>query len=170
MKYFYSSDQHFDHRNIIRLCNRPFESLEEMQNTMIENWNNVVGANDRVYILGDFAFSKKTFDIIVPKLKGYKTFIKGNHDREALRKCDFDPTEYVSILNDSIHNVMDNNRKVVLCHYPLYEWEDSYKGAIHVHGHCHQNIGINYRHNAYDVGVDGWNFAPVTLDQILNYR
>jgi calcineurin-like phosphoesterase family protein len=170
MKYFYSSDHHFDHRNIVRLCNRPFETLEDMQQTMIDNWNSVVGQNDRVYILGDFAFSQKTFEIIVPKLKGYKTFIKGNHDRKALKKCKFDVTQYVSILDDSIHNVMDNNRKVILCHYPLYEWEDSYKGSIHLFGHCHSNIGVNPRNNAYDVGVDCWNFTPKTLDEIVMYK
>jgi calcineurin-like phosphoesterase family protein len=68
-----------------------------------------------------------------------------------------------------ILNIKDNGRKVVLCHYPIHEWDGYYNGAIHIHGHTHSNIGVSFREGAYDAGVDARNFEPVTLDEMINW-
>ena len=78
---FYISDNHFGHKNIIKYDNRPFNSVEDMDEVMIDRWNSVVGDDDTVYILGDFSWYKeeKTLEIL-NRLSGRKVLIKGNHD------------------------------------------------------------------------------------------
>lgn len=80
MKTFYISDTHFGHFNIIKHCNRPFSTAEEMDRVMIENWNSTVARNDTVFILGDFVFSKIPPAEYLNKLNGRKIVIVGNHD------------------------------------------------------------------------------------------
>lgn len=79
---YYISDTHFGHKNVIRYDNRPFDSIEEMDEAMIQLWNETVNDADAVYILGDFSWYKEDKTaLILGKLKGHKILIKGNHDR-----------------------------------------------------------------------------------------
>lgn len=81
-KIFLIGDTHFMHRNIIKYCNRPFKDVEEMTETLIKNWNSVVGKNDIVYVVGDFALCGKAKIIeIGNQLNGRKRLILGNHDQ-----------------------------------------------------------------------------------------
>ena len=82
-KIFFIADTHFGHEKIIKLCNRPFENLQDMQNQLIQKWNNKVSNEDTVYILGDFCFkmSKQDAVQILNMLNGKKVLIKGNHDK-----------------------------------------------------------------------------------------
>ncbi len=82
-KVFYIADTHFGHANIIKHCNRPFESADEMDNTLIENWNNVVGKDDIVIVVGDFAFKGATHTEYLAKLNGKIYLVRGNHDKSA---------------------------------------------------------------------------------------
>lgn len=97
MKYFIISDTHFNHANIIKYCNRPFKDVNEMNETMIKNWNEVVSNQDIVLHLGDVALgSKDEARKIIKRLNGRKILIKGNHDNwtdEFYKECGF---EYVS--------------------------------------------------------------------------
>lgn len=80
-KYFVIADTHFGHDNIIRYCNRPFSSTDEMNRKLIENWNNTVSNKDVVLHLGDVGLgSKEQIAEIIGKLHGKKILIKGNHD------------------------------------------------------------------------------------------
>ena len=94
MKTFIVSDTHFNHKNIINLCNRPFSSVEEMNESIIKNWNSVVSKDDIVYHLGDFGFGNKTvISNFVSRLNGRIRLIKGNHDTHSnafYRDCGFD--------------------------------------------------------------------------------
>ena len=82
MNTFFTADTHFGHKNIIKYCNRPFASLDEMNETLIENWNKVVSLEDTVYILGDFAYCSKTsVEDFLKRLNGEKHLISGNHER-----------------------------------------------------------------------------------------
>jgi calcineurin-like phosphoesterase family protein len=166
MSKFYSSDLHIDHKRIIELCKRPFSSLQEMQTVLVNNWNSKVSESDDVYILGDFSFGASVFAEYAQKLNGIKHFIRGNHDDEAYKKAT-NMNLSKCFYHGDIHKVKDSGYSLVLCHYPMYEWEGYYKGAIHLHGHCHGNIGRNFKDKAYDVGVDLWDFTPVTLEEIL---
>ena len=79
---FFTSDLHLGHENCIRLCNRPFSSIEEMDETLIENWNHKVTGKDTVYILGDLIYrSQKPPEEYLRRLRGKKHLILGNHDR-----------------------------------------------------------------------------------------
>ena len=93
MKYFVISDTHFGHENIIQYCNRPFKTVEEMDNVLIKNWNETVSNKDVVVHLGDFALcSKKMAREICSQLNGKKILIKGNHDQQPdtyYKECGF---------------------------------------------------------------------------------
>lgn len=81
MKTYVISDTHFGHANIIKLADRPFKNVDEMNKTIINNWNSIVNDEDIVYILGDFSFKGKSADYYAKQLKGRKILIKGNHDK-----------------------------------------------------------------------------------------
>lgn len=173
MKY-YTSDQHFDHANIIKLCNRPFDNVIEMQDHIVEKWNAKVTKSDDIYILGDFCFGVKSSLEFIARLNGTLHFITGNHDADAMKKLTNMKGSNPLLNRCYFHGVRkivkDSGKKIVLDHFPLYEWERFYKGALHYHGHTHHNIGRSFKERAYDVGVDGWDFAPVTTEEILNFK
>ena len=84
---FFTSDTHFGHANIIRLCNRPFKDVEEMNEKLVENWNRVVPEDGTVFHLGDFAFGGSgLWNSVIPRLNGQIYLIIGNHDRKNLRQ------------------------------------------------------------------------------------
>ena len=158
---FYISDTHFGHKKIISLCNRPFNSVEEMDSAIIKKWNRRVSKNDTVYFLGDFSFydHEKTLEII-QALNGKKVFIKGNHDKAI------EENEIVLTIRNYLE-IIDGDRKVVLFHYPIYEWAGYYKSAIHLYGHIHNNRVLAIK-NAYNVCAEVQNYEPKTLDEILS--
>ena len=148
---FFTGCTHFRHANIIRLANRPFSSVEEMDATMIENWNKTVKRRDIVYHLGDFAW--KGGGDLQYRLNGEKVWINGNHDPrnwgQSYLEWDRRPSP-----------------SFVMFHYPLEEWNGWWRGAIHVHCHTHKtNLASAPRR--FNVGVDATGFAPISLDEIL---
>ena len=171
MKY-YTSDIHFGHNKIIDFAKRPFKSIEEMDNTIINNWNNKIKPTDEVYILGDFAFYKgeKTNEIL-KQLNGTKYLIIGNHDCYFLKDKSFDKSLFKWIEN--YKEIKDNKRKVVLFHYPIAVWNASHHGSYHLHGHIHRNIetphplDFNLGEYALNVGMDVNNFVPMSLDELI---
>ena len=169
---YYISDLHLGHRNIIKMSNRPFSSVEEMEETIISNWNNKVTNDDDVYILGDFCYKAgKTPKEYLDKLNGKKHLIIGNHDDKILknpiyRKC------FVEIKD--ILSIKDGDKNIVLFHYPIAEWPGYFrKNTIHLFGHIHNNVTnetykIMYKlNNAYNVGADILGFTPRTLDEVI---
>ena len=85
----FTSDLHLGHKNILKLCNRPFSSIEEMDAVLIENWNRKVHKNDQVYILGDLMYrNEKLPEEYLRQLNGKKHLITGNHDRAWVKTCD----------------------------------------------------------------------------------
>lgn len=80
MKTWLTSDPHFWHSNVIKYCNRPFATSEEMNEALVRNWNAVVAPEDLVYVLGDFALAARAVETILPRLNGRKILILGNHD------------------------------------------------------------------------------------------
>jgi calcineurin-like phosphoesterase family protein len=150
---WFTSDQHFDHKNIIGLCQRPFNSVEEMNEILVQNWNNVVAHDDTVYVLGDFAWKNPKPHI--EKLNGNITFIIGGHDKK--------------LTGEKLLEVKIDEQWFILCHYPLYSWNKEYYGSIHLHGHNHNNP-IEYKRNRINVGVDMWDFYPVSINDILKLK
>ena len=167
MKY-YISDLHFGHENIIRLCNRPFSSVREMDKALIDNWNSVVKPNDEVYILGDIVFRSANNPIdYFKQLNGKKYLITGNHDNPKPEWYSY----FEKIKPD--YFVVDNGRKIKMYHYPVVEWDGYFRGTISLYGHTHNNTtNPAYKimrdiPNAYNVGADILGFTPRTLDQVI---
>jgi calcineurin-like phosphoesterase family protein len=157
MKYFFTGDTHFGHFNILKYCNRPFNSIEEMDRVLIENWNSVVGEKDMVFHLGDFCFKTNP----VERLKGKIILIKGNHDNQPIMK---------SIVEAVV--LSWEGKEIYLNHYPSGIKEH----VINFIGHVHEKWKIRYQWNdkqrlypIVNVGVDAWNFKPVTLKEIFDY-
>ena len=168
MKRFIISDTHFNHSNIIKYCDRPFKNVMDMNDTIINNWNNIVNSNDIVYHLGDFFLGSK-YDLkdFVDRLNGTIYLIRGNHDRLSVKS-------YV----DSVIVVLKNapiileEYKYMLSHRPLPDMmiKDDY---INVHGHIHEkNLEEIYDNSLFDkdkhvnVSCDVLEFKPVLLNKI----
>ena len=142
---------HFGHENIIRLANRPFDNIDEMDLILIDNWNSVVGQNDVVYHLGDFAYKNRS-DNYKKKLNGNIHFIQGNHDPRGWGR------NYMELKRDG--------RKIVLFHYPIEEWNGWFRDSVHFHCHTHKHMFSSGKRRG-NVGVDAINFTPIELDHAV---
>ena len=149
MKVFVTADNHFFHKNIIKYCKRPFNSVREMNDYMIKRWNKKVTKKDLVFHLGDFAFTTTENLIKVRrKINGTIIIIPGNHDRKKMmRECGFivSPTNIIRIDN------------IVLTHRPL---PVVHSGVVNVHGHIHEKNTHGKRINA-SVDVTGFEPKPI---------
>ena len=148
---WFTSDNHFFHKAIIRFAaetRKNHTDVLAMNEEMIQIWNDTVRPNDRVYSLGDFSFgSADKTEAIVRRLNGRKFLIKGNHDHWI--------TEQNSSLFEGIYDykkITIGDKKVVMFHYPIVEFENMHHGAYHLYGHVHGS----YQHpgRAMDVGID----------------
>ena len=171
-KVFFTSDTHFTHANIIRFCSRPFKNVEEMDETMIANWNRVVGENDIVFHLGDFCMGGSTkWTNVLNRLNGKIYLIIGNHDMKNLRQSCSDRFEKVAM---QMYIEVDK-QKIYLNHCPFLCYGGAYRDTWQLFGHVHtnkNNTGIDAPRlemlfpTQYDVGVDNNNFTPVSFEQV----
>lgn len=166
--YFFIADTHFGHENVIRLCNRPFADVHEMNECLIDNWNKRVHANDTVFILGDMFFRCDNVTEILSRLKGKKKLILGNHDTWIKR---VDCMCYLDSI-DTMLETSDGQRALTLCHYPMLSWKHAMRSYM-VHGHIHNDRRADYwpllqsRERVLNAGVDVNGFMPVTFDEML---
>ena len=172
MKY-YIGDLHFGHKNVIKHDGRPFETVEEMDDTLIKYWNSIVTNTDDVYIAGDFAYRNNQIgrdaSWYLRQLRGKKHLIIGNHDNKLVN--DKDACRYLESIEHMTY-VKDNGRDVYICHYPMAEWNGFFRGSYHVYGHVHNNLNESYYflkkyERALNAGCMINNFIPVTLDQLI---
>jgi calcineurin-like phosphoesterase family protein len=166
MKTWITADIHFSHSNILKFCakSRPFRDVEEMNDTIIKNWNDLVSPGDKVYILGDVAFTNaEAAARLVNRLNGTKILIKGNHDVKLLREQVF--RDCFAEIHDYLEIGYDGSR-LVMFHFPIWEWDRMHHGAIHFHGHCHgRPTGIQGR--IMDVAMDDNNCLPHLMDDVV---
>lgn len=186
MQVFFTSDLHFGHEKVIKMDNRPFNSLEDMEEELIKRWNRKVAKEDRVYVLGDFIWktAKNKAETIIKQLNGQIVLIKGNHDRFLHNAQAKDALSGVKDYDDIYVTLADGTyRRVILCHYFIPFYNGHHRNAIHLHGHSHNTqehsleLKIIEESNAqgfnlqiYNVGCMLWNYEPVTLDEILLSR
>ena len=172
---YFTADLHLGHTNIIKLCRRPFENVDEMDEILIENWNRKVHKNDVVYVLGDVVWDKKRLPYYMERLSGKKILITGNHDTSFAKRPE------TETYFESIHKYLEtnlNSHPVTMCHYPMLEWKSSReelpkKLGYHLHGHIHNRVAEEYRplflkFNALNAGVDVNDFEPVNFDELLS--
>lgn len=168
-KQFATADLHLSHKNILNYCDRPFSSVEEMNETLIKNWNATVEMFDFIYILGDFSFadSENTRNFI-KRLNGIKVFLLGSHDKVVsnLAKENFIKCE--GYLKQIKFTSKDFSARIAMCHYPLISWPSSFHGSILLYGHVHGRLTYPSGVRAVDVGVDCNNFTPVDIASIVN--
>ena len=171
MAIYFTADTHFGHTNIIKYCNRPFKSCEEMDEILYNNWSSTVQNSDEIYHLGDVIFGQnlnnaKKYISKISTLSGKKFLIPGNHD-----------PKYIHLLQDAftlVHEIHTINAQIhatrqffVLCHYPMLTWQGIFRGVRQLFGHVHGLIAPNKKR--CDVGVDVWSYTPVRLETLLAY-
>lgn len=146
MTTFFTSDTHFNHSNVIKHCNRPFETVEEMNRTLINNWNGKVKSTDTIYFIGDFAWNNVSK--FKSRLNGNIIFISGNHDSNV----------------DIQDLILLHNGKYWHCaHKPI----DCY-GEYNLCGHVHEKWKVKVKDGNIwiNVGVDVWDYAPISWKEI----
>lgn len=157
------SDLHLDHKNIIQYCNRPYASVEEMNEALINNWNSVVKENDTVFFLGDFCLGKKE-DIISfgKRLNGRKILITGNHDHAS--KITYKEAGFISIYKNELTVHFDElNETITFSHRKVEEPEYPY---FNIYGHSHDKACDDETHKC--ACVELWEYKPVLLTTILS--
>jgi calcineurin-like phosphoesterase family protein len=167
MRTWVISDTHFGHANIIKYCERPFSSVDEMNREMTRRWNSVVAPEDLVYHLGDFCFGGKgSVTRYRWFLNGHIVLVRGNHDtRIKLSDPNFD------FVCDRLL-VPHGGRIFDLRHRPP-EPEDltRYPDHIYLYGHVHRNT-VDYSLDfpgirAYNLGTENWDYTPQPLENFL---
>ena len=172
---FFTSDSHWGHKRIIELCKRPFKDVEEMNNSLIKNWNKVVPKNGIVFHLGDFAFGgSELWNKVLDQLNGKIYLILGNHDRGNLRENYIKKFELVT----PQMQIEIEGRSIYLNHYPFLCYGGSYRDENsvwqlfgHVHSGPHSGgldcdrLGVLFPYQ-YDVGVDNNNYTPISWTEV----
>lgn len=160
-KTYWTSDLHFNHSNICKYSDRPWEQ-EDNDERLIDIWNSTVSENDVVWHLGDLAFvknnesGKQYVRNILDRLNGYKRLILGNHDPAKLYyELKEERKDILSV--DKIKEIRigtrQNSLKVVMCHYAMVHWNQHHRGSVNLHGHSHGSF--TNRGRSFDVGLDG---------------
>lgn len=157
MEIYLTSDNHFFHENIIKYCNRPFPSWEEMNKVMIERWNKLVKKGNTVIHFGDFSLGnpEDTIDVI-NQLNGNIILIKGNHDRRTKtfweKRAGFE--RYFKKDVTISKNIIFSHRPKII------------ENVINFHGHMHNGLGRYHSKNCVNLSVDVWDYYPVNLNEI----
>lgn len=193
---FFTADNHFNHARIIKLANRPFmtakdqeelqeleelrrtdtdawleayaewkpsdEAVEAMNEDMVSKWNEKVSNKDIVYHLGDFAFARdyKEVERIAQRLNGNIHLIQGNHDGKEIRRarCWGWLGHY--------KEVKVEDQKIILFHYAQRTWNGVHRGSWMLYGHSHGTLARDYKVKSFDVGVDNWDFKPLSFEEV----
>jgi calcineurin-like phosphoesterase family protein len=181
---FFSSDTHISHKNIVRGTTswrnedgsipmgsvRNFDTIEDMNETIIKNFNDRIGQDDLLFLLGDVAFGgyqniEKFLDRLTCK---NVSLIYGNHDQNIKKNVYGLQDRFMGCMDYREINLKDQD--FVLCHYPLSSWHKVNKGVIHLHGHVHLPEHLKFsRGKKMDCGVDGNNLKPYHIDEIIGH-
>ena len=181
-KVYITSDLHFGHKNIVRGTTnwrtqdgevpvdstRNFQTIEQMNERLIDGINHFAGQDDTLIMLGDVSFGGfDNIGIFLERLVCHNIhLILGNHDTHIDRDRDFVQKRFLSVQHYLEVNI--EGKDFVLCHYPLQSWHGLNKGVIHLHGHVH--LGPNRKFGngkKMDVGVDGNGMDPYSIDEII---
>jgi calcineurin-like phosphoesterase family protein len=158
--YWFTSDLHFDHTNIMKHCNRPFKNVQDMNVHLVHHFNKVVGRGDVVVIAGDITLHTNTelvWDRWMSKLNGNLIILKGNHDHWIRKEKRY------------LYHKRINKIHVAVGHYPMRTWQNSIHGSLNLHGHSHGTL--RPFKNQLDIGVDSakiWlgEYRPFSFDEV----
>ena len=178
MTAYFTGDSHFNHINILKY--EPtrgdlWANVDEMNEALVERWNKVIGEDDSVYHVGDFAMGQRSqAPAIFDRLNGDKHIIPGNHDMKPAQLEEMGWKVLPQLYEFKV-SMAQRSQRFVLCHYPLMTWNKANHGALHLHGHSHGHIAQSS--TRFDVGVDGvstwmrgWVIgAPISAEQIVDH-
>jgi len=156
MQYFFTADEHFGHANAIKHSNRPFSSVEEMDELLIQNHNELVSDKDITIHAGDFAWLKHKDEVsrkYVDRLNGRHIFLRGSHDKWLPQTHD------LAIWEETIEG-----QHIVVCHYALRVWPRSHYNSWQLYGHSHGKLTPQGKQ--WDVGVDNNAYYPVSFERV----
>lgn len=160
---FFTSDTHWGHTNILQYDQRPFATIHEHDEALIERWNAKVGKGDVVYHLGDVAWRNRNgidINVLLSRLHGTKILILGNHDKGAVARAKgwAKVTPY--------HEVTIAGQMIALFHYRMVVWNRSHRGSWALHGHSHGTLPIIRTAKTFDVGSNVWNYTPLSFEEV----
>lgn len=160
---YITSDQHLYHRNILKYqSNRNFNSVQEMNEQLIQRHNELVKKNNTIYMLGDLAFTgQDNIENVLKRLNGKIYYIYGNHDKQ-LKKDRF--SQYFESRQNYLEVNIDGNN-IVMFHYKISNWNRMHYGAYHFHGHSHDVTIPDCRR--FDIGVDGNDCYPWNIRELI---
>ena len=180
-KIAFTSDQHYGHKNILRLCNRPFDNIYHHNEALIANHNSIVYDDTwDVYLLGDTSYRCSGRDTvnILKRLNGKLHILFGNHDkplRQSWKRGDLDSlikSGKIELIGSQDRTqivaklLKVDGRLLVLSHYAYRTWVGAFRGSIHLYGHSHNNLKPLFK--SFDVGVDANNFFPIIIDKVFD--
>jgi calcineurin-like phosphoesterase family protein len=181
-KVWITSDTHFGHKNIVRGTTnwrtqdgevpvdstRDFQTIDQMNNRLVDGINNVVGQDDTLIMLGDVSFGGfDNIGIFLERLVCHNIhLILGNHDTHIENNRDYVQGRFLSVQHYMEANI--SGKDFVLCHYPFQSWHGLAKGVIHLHGHVHLGSERKFGNGKkMDVGVDGNGLDPYNISDII---
>jgi calcineurin-like phosphoesterase family protein len=163
MAVWFTADTHFGHAGALSLYRRPFGSVVEMNAAMLARWNDTVGAEDDVWHLGDFALRTPVAAVatLLLALNGRKHLVTGNNDSAEIVAL----PAWSSV--QAYAEITVEGQALVLCHYAFRTWNGMAKGALDLHGHSHGRLKPLPRQT--DVGVDAWDFRPISVRRMRGF-
>lgn len=170
-KTFFVSDTHFGYANILNfkqqdgtLVRPGFSSVEDMDETMISNWNSVVSPMDKVYHLGDVCFKQGVLHAVMPRLNGHKTLLLGNHDTLDVKVY----RKYFKAVYSTryMEEFLGKETRFILSHYPLHEFEFQFrKNSVNLHGHIHEKDVGDPRY--INLSVERIGYKPISVEEVF---
>lgn len=175
MAYFWTADTHFGHANIMKYCDRKFNSVHDMNVELTRAWNNTVSKDDTIYFLGDLCLNKKKIVQHLLNLNGRLIYIPGNHDSQAEKIIRAAEKELGIPLAEKITPLLStkiDGYHITMCHYAMRVWNKSHYGTIQLYGHSH--AGLPPEGRQLDVGVDNafkllGEYRPFSLEEVLQF-
>ena len=166
MAIFFTADTHFGDPHILRHRRAQFGAVDAHDEALIAGWNAVVGPDDAVWHLGDFAegASRARCAAVFSRLNGAKRLVRGNHDSNRVIDLPWaePPVESARL---SLPDARGRDRRLYLSHYAHRAWPGLWRETRHLYGHSHGWLPDTSR--SCDVGVDAWDYRPATLDAVL---
>lgn len=169
---FFTADWHIGHDKILELAKRPFNNIQEHDDYIRDKINEKCTTSDILYVLGDLSLRANYENLkkFITSLNPQVRVIKGNHDKTRdIKKLKQNNIiqHYSELEGTTIRSEQGRENYLFMCHYPLRSWNKSFHGSFHAYGHCH-GTRLDYG-NSTDVGVDCWEFEPVSEYALFNY-
>lgn len=155
--YWFTSDEHYGHKNVIKYNDRPFATIEEMDDGLIRNHNSLVGKDDITIHAGDFTLWKNVEGIYkkyINCLNGNHIFLKGSHDYWLKTHK-----------SQQIWEKLIDKKYIVVCHYSMRTWARSHYNSFQLYGHSHGQLEPVGKQ--WDIGVDNNDYFPISWLQVV---